>query len=440
MTTPAESGADVIVVGAGSSGSVVAERLSRNDDRRVLWLEAGAGLPEQATLRLDRLPIGPGSDRAVHYTSRQGLDLPRGRGVGGSSVINGGYFVRWHRSDFAGWPADTWSTDAIADAYNRLDGGAFGGGMMNVSAFADNEIHEYARAFESHWSHNGFDRIPAPWPDVGVVRVRSNRDGWARRSAGQWVGEGAAARPNLRLLTGSAGISLRIRAGRVTGVVVGEQVFTADEVILCAGTLGTAELLARSSEVQLENFEVWEHREALVRFGSGEQAPTPPRALLQSVLHTEDGVELRCYNGDFADFIDGLAPAGPAFGAALMKPRRPGSISWDPINRLHVDLGDLDDSDTDTLAVWTERMRSMLEGDHFSGLVAPGSAWVDPVLRTSQHAWGTFPMGAATDWTGAVDGIDGLRILDASILPTAGSSGPHATVMMVATRIADLIA
>jgi GMC family mycofactocin-associated oxidreductase len=354
-------------------------------------------------------------------------------------VINGGYFLRWHRTDFAGWPDDTWSMDAISDAYDRVDGGAFGGGGMNVSVFADNELHDYPRAFESHWRGEGFDRVPAPWPDVGVVRVRSNRDGWARRSASQWVTD-AVARPNLRLLSGTAGISLRMRGGRVTGVVVGEQVFTADEVIVCAGTLGTAELLARSSDVHLENFEVWEHREALVRFGAAGRAPAPPRALLQSVLHTPDGVELRCYNGDFADFIDGLAPVGPAFGAALMHPKCAGSISWDPITGLQVDLGEPDDSDVDMLAGWTERMRSMLEGEHFSALVEPGSAWVDPVLRTSQHAWGTLPMGVATDWTGAVNGIDGLRIIDASILPTAGSSGPHATVMMVATRITDMIA
>jgi choline dehydrogenase-like flavoprotein len=49
-------------------------------------------------------------------------------------------------------------------------------------------------------------------------------------------------------------------------------------------------------------------------------------------------------------------------------------------------------------------------------------------------------MGERTDWLGAVDEVRGLRIVDASILPTAGSSGPHATVMMMAWHIANTVA
>jgi GMC family mycofactocin-associated oxidreductase len=328
---------------------------------------------------------------------------------------------------------------AITDAYDQLDGGADGGGSMHVSAFTDDEIHEYTHAFEHHWGAAGFDRMPEPWPGVGVIRVRSNRDGSARRSAAHWV-TAAADRPGLRVLTGTAAVELRSRGGRVTGVVAGGRAFTSDEVIVCAGTFGTAELLARSSVYELETFEVWEHREALVRFAPAMPAPPSSVALLESVLHTDDGVELRCYSGDFADFIKGIAPSGPAFGAALMRPRNAGSIKWDQVGGLQVDLGELEDSDTRALAVWTERLRAMLGTERFAEFVAADSARIDPVIRTSQHAWGTLPMGVATDWTGGVNGIDGLRVVDASILPTAGSSGPHATVMMVATRIMDLIA
>lgn len=436
MSSAADSGADVIIVGAGSAGCVVAERLSRDPGRRVLWLEAGPGLPGSADLMLNRLPIGPGSNRVRHYPSRQGFDLPRGRGVGGSSVVNGGYFLRWHRSDFTDWDPDTWSPAAIAEAYDRLDGGAAGGGCMHVSSFADDEVHEYVHAFESHWLQEGFERVDAPWPDVGVVRVRSNRDGGARRSAAHWV-SGAATRPGLRLITSTAAIGLRSRGNRVTGVSVGEKVFTADEVIVCAGTLGTAELLARSTSLGFSKFPVWEHRERLVRFDPSGRRPAPAKALLQSVLHTDDGVEVRCYGADFADLIDGLAPSGPAFGVASMRPHRAGSIYWDPTAGLQVDLGELDGAET--LAQWPEHLRAMLDGDHFSELTATRSAWIEPVIRTSQHAWGTLPMGQATDWAGAVKGIEGLRVIDASILPSAGSSGPHATVMMVAWHIANHI-
>ncbi|WP_457536125.1 mycofactocin system GMC family oxidoreductase MftG [Williamsia sp. R60] len=438
MSGAADVGADVIVVGAGSSGSVVAERLSRDPDRRVLWLEAGPGSPGPSALRLDRLPIGPGSDRVARYRSRQGFDLPRGRGVGGSSVVNGGYFLRWHRSDFTGWCEEIWPMPVIADTYDSLDGGAQGGGSMHVSAFADDEIGAYAEAFESHWESKGLARVEAPWTDLGINRVRSNRDGPLRRSAAHWMADDGG-RPGLRLLTGAAATELVVRGGRVRGVAVGDDVFTADEVIVCAGTLGTAELLIRSPGVQIQSLDVWEHREVLVRFGPASLPVAKPPALLQSVVHTSDGVELRCYGGDFADFIDGLPVTGPAFGAALMRPHRAGSLSWDATHGLQVDLGELDGADTRTLGVWAERLRAMFESDHFAACAEKGSAQIDPVLRTSQHAWGTLPMGVATDWAGAVNGLDGLRVIDASILPTAGSSGPHATVMMVATRIVDLI-
>lgn len=432
------AGADVIVVGAGSSGCVVAERLSRDPGRTVLVLEAGAGPPDEQSLRLGHLPIGAGSDRAVHYPSVQGFDLPRGRGVGGSSAVNGGYFVRWHQRDFDDWSAEYWSMPAITGAYDRLDGGATGGGLMNVSAFADDELHPNAVAFEKFWSAEGYARSPSPWPAEGIVRVRSNRDGRFRRSAAALLAPFLAERPNLHLMTGSEVIDVRLRGGRAIGAVVGERLLSADEVILCAGTLGTAELLARSDVLGSAQCRVWEHRETLVRFasvGTGE----PARSLLQTVLHTSDGLEIRCYNDDFATFIDGLAPSTQSFGVALMHPDRSGSLRWDPVSRLRVDLGEISPGDAAKLDEWTERVAGMLKMPMFAGLVEPGSAVVDSVVRTSQHAWGTMPMGTATDWLGAVDAVPGLRIADASILPTAGSSGPHATVMMVASHIADHI-
>ncbi|PYE13103.1 GMC family mycofactocin-associated oxidreductase [Williamsia limnetica] len=439
MTAAADSRADVIVVGAGSSGCVVAERLSRDPARQVILLEAGGDAPASASLRLDHLPIGAGSDRVVHYPTRQGFDLPRGKGLGGSSAVNGGYFLRWHPNDFEGWSPDVWPMAAIGSAYDHVDGGVGGGGVMNVSEFADDELHPYACAFERHWKDEGFGVASPPWPAVGVVRVRSNRDGWHRHSTAVLLQE-ALRRPNLRLLSHSQVVGLRHSGGRVSGVVVGEQVLSADEVILCAGTLGTAELLARSGVVEIEDAAVWEHREQLVRFTPAGGLPGHARALLQAVLHTRDGLEIRCYNDDFAEFIDGLPHSSPAFGVALMHPELPGSVSWGPVARLRIDLGEVSGGDSEKIRRCAERVVSMLGGADFEGLVQPGSPWVEPVIRTSQHAWGTMPMGERTDWLGAVDEVRGLRIVDASILPTAGSSGPHATVMMMAWHIANTVA
>ncbi len=437
MTGDTSSGVDVVVVGAGSCGCVVAERLSRDRQRTVLLLEAGGGPPGRHSLRLSHLPIGPGSDRAVHYSSAQGFDLPRGRGLGGSSVVNGGYFLRWHRSDFDDW---SWECSAISAAYDDLDGGAGGGGLMNVSAFRDDELHAYAQAFEQHWRDEGFAVQAAPWPDTGVVRVRSNRDGGRRRPAASLVVGAIADRPNLNLVTGAEAIDVRLTGGRATGVRVGDQVIEADEVILCAGTLGTAELLSRTSGVRSRRMAVWEHRESLVRFTPADPGHRGADALLQTVLHTDDGMEIRCYNDDFANFIDGVPATGPAMGVALMHPVVAGSVTWDATTGLLVDLGDIGETDAQKLREWTERVRDMLDGPQFTAFASRPGAVIEPVVRTSQHAWGTLPMGVDTDWLGAVTAIPGLRVVDGSILPSSGSSGPHATVMMVATRIADELA
>ncbi len=261
---------------------------------------------------------------------------------------------------------------SIEAAFDHLDGGSAGGGVMNVSSFADDELHPYAQAFEKHWRRAGFDPMTSAWPGVGIVRVRSNRDGWSRHSAAGLL-EAALARPNVRMLTHSQAVQLRRSGGRVSGVVVGEQVLSADEVILCAGTLGTAELLARSGVAEIEDAALWEHREQLVRFtprGHLDRAG----ALLQTVLHTRDGLEVRCYNDDFAQFIDGLPPSTPAFGVALMKPEYAGSVSWDPVARLRVDLGEVSAGDSEKIRQCAERVVSMLDGERLRGTGQAGVA------------------------------------------------------------------
>ena len=82
----------------------------------------------------------------------------------------------------------------------------------------------------------------------------------------------------------------------------------------------------------------------------------------------------------------------------------------------------------------------MLRSSSFGELVVADSIGIDPVLRTSQHAWGSMPMGERTDWLGAVRGVGHLRVVDGSIPPAAGRSGPHATTMMVAAVIGDVVA
>ncbi len=438
----------IVVVGAGSSGCVVAERLTRDARIDVILVEAGPVGASDHELRLSMLPIGPLSERVVHHTATQGFDLPRGRGLGGSSAVNGGYFMRWHTDDFAGWDQRWWDSDTIAQGYTDLDGGEVReggrGGVMSVRRFADGELHPIANAFENHWLRAGYERNSRVTPGVGINRVRSNSHDSLRVSADRAHLEGARDRPNLSVRTGRTVDRLLIDGDRVTGVRLTDgpdAQIAADETILCAGTLGSAALIARSTGVE-NRHAIGEHRELLVRIRPSRDAVEGAWPLLQTVLHTADGMEIRCYNEDFARYIDGVPTSGPAIGVALMRPRGHGELAVDAQGGQRIDLGVVDAADELLMRSWAEEVVGMLNGAEFSGLVESGSATADPVILTSQHAWGALPMGteiegAGTDWTGNVSGMNALRVADGSILPTPGSSGPHETIMMVAGRIAE---
>ncbi|EFD46042.1 dehydrogenase [Mycobacterium tuberculosis T17] len=127
--TAAVRHSDVLVVGAGSAGSVVAERLSMDSSCVVTVLEAGPGLADPGLLAQTanglQLPIGAGSPLVERYRTRltdrpvRHLPIVRGATVGGSGAINGGYFCRGLASDFdvldtAGHGLTFWSTSGLS--------------------------------------------------------------------------------------------------------------------------------------------------------------------------------------------------------------------------------------------------------------------------------------------------------------------------------------
>ena len=420
MTAPAIATADVVVVGAGSAGCVVAERFSRDPDRRVLLVEAGpAAAPPASETRLARLPIHPGAPRVRRYPEVRGRDVVRGRGLGGSSVVNGGYFLRGHRDDYASWP---WPIEQIAAQFDAVER------AMSVGAFRDDELGELAAAFEAHLQMHRVPQVDSDFPEPGLIRVRSNRrDGRRVTAAEAFL---ATPRPNLTVLGDTEVVRLSADGGRVTGVETAGGRIDAGIVVLTAGAVGSG-LLALP--LLGDRLTIHEHAELLVRATPTRALEAP--ALLQSVLHSANGVETRCYGDDFASFIDGVPRSGIAVGVADMGVGTAGVLRADGI-----DLGEPDQASRHRLWAAALRAKTFLAGVEFDDLVDPHSIRIDEASGMSSHAWGTLPLGQTVGVDGAVDGVDGLHVADGSVLPTPLRSGPHASVMAVAGLIAETIA
>ena len=125
MAEPLPPETDVVVVGAGTAGCAVAARLAEAG-RIVLLLEAGpADLPPEARDATTMAAAVPGSPAAVEVptelTPTLTRSVVRGRGVGGSSAVNGCYFVRATPADCDGWGVPEWSWAAVLPAFRRLE-------------------------------------------------------------------------------------------------------------------------------------------------------------------------------------------------------------------------------------------------------------------------------------------------------------------------------
>lgn len=123
---------DVIVCGAGSSGSVIARRLAENPDCHVLLIEAGANDDDEAVMDPAAWPTNLGSHRDWGFTAEpnphldgRSLSMSMGKGLGGGSSVNVMVWARGHRSDWEYFAEQTgdadWGHDAVLDIYRRIE-------------------------------------------------------------------------------------------------------------------------------------------------------------------------------------------------------------------------------------------------------------------------------------------------------------------------------
>jgi choline dehydrogenase len=254
---------DRVIVGAGTAGCVVAERLSADPSRTVLLLEAGPDFPDPASMP-STLTTGDGEgyDWGLSATVTHGRvdGLARGKVVGGSAQINGRGALRALPADYDGWAArglPAWSWERVLPAFCRAEtdrdfpDAPYHGddGPVPIERADHNSLSPpmagFLDAVLAH-GHQYHEDMNAPGA-VGIGPYPRNQfpDGTRASTAATYL-SAARARPNLTIRADTHVDRVVMDEGRAVGVDVGGEIVTAREVILAAGSPLTPTLLLRS--------------------------------------------------------------------------------------------------------------------------------------------------------------------------------------------------
>lgn len=487
---------DHVIVGAGSAGCVLAHRLGRAG-RRVLLIEAGT----RATLPAVAVPPAWPSlqESALDWryvtTPQPGLGgraitCPRGKAVGGSSIINALAYQRGHAAAYDRWPAG-WRYADLLPYFRRAEtfsGGANawrgGSGPLNVLSLADvTDRTPVAEAFMAAAQQSGFPMTS----DIGGEHTTGV--GWNQLSIKGHARDDAATAyldslelGTVDLLTGTEVIGLEIENGRCLGVRLPDGIVRPEgDVLLSAGAIDSPRLLMLSgvgpadelralgirSTVDLPD--VGHHLEdhpllAGVAYQARRDVPASHYNHCDSLLyvpHATPGespdILVMCLSVPFVRPTVGPLPA-PAYVLVPchLQPRSRGSMrlaSSDPRAPAIIDPRYL--SEPDDLAVLAKGVEIAREigaakafDDWRSKEVYPGPAWTseagrDDFIRRAtdsfHHPVGTCRIGAVVDEALRVKGIAGLRVVDASVLPGLPAAMCNAAVTAVAEKASDLV-
>jgi len=525
---------DTIIVGAGAAGCVLANRLTEDPKHRVLLLEAGGSdrhllitmpMGFLKALFMPRFAWGYMSEPEPHMDGRP-LWLPRGKMIGGSSSINGMFYMRGHPRDYDVWRqmgCQGWGYADVLPYFKRMETSWRGAndfhgadGPLEVKPIDTKHLlHDTIMAAASAAGFPTTEDVNGAQPE-GFARGEVMIDKRGRRvSAATAYLRPALSRPNLTVHSRSLAEKVVFENGRAAGVRYAREGATATaqarrEVILAGGTYNSPQLLMLSgigpaahlrelgidvvadapgvgrnlsehpvvmidfaaepvtflSQLRADRAAWWALRWALMGDGPFATQINSANGIIRTRPELEQpDIQFMCNPIDmradvWAPWVDKSKAHKFSVGVVILHPLSRGWVelgSADPTAKPKITMNLFSQAgDYDTMrrgiraarkVYATEPQASLIREELTPGAEAQSDEDLDAFIKANtvicQHPVGTCAMGtgpeAVVDPELKVRGVEGLRVVDASIMPTVPGANTAASVMMAAEKAADLI-